>query len=283
VNGDQDGGRATPTAVSSADRKDLPVRATRSAAALLSAACVLAMTAACGGSDDPPASSAPSAPSSPKAKRPNGVEKLPADEILKQTREVALKAGSAHVVARFVTGKDIVDVDTLVRGTTGSGSISVNGLGAEVRRVEDTVYLKGNDAFNVASAGKEGAKLLAGKWLFGPADNPALADAAGSLDYRTVVTDALQLDGKLRKDKVMTFAGYRAIRLRDDDSYIYVALDGKPYPMAVRARSGSGDRIRLSQWGKEVLVDRPAEADVIDVTQLSDAPAETPAATPPAP
>ncbi len=246
------------------------MRGLRRSAVLASCALVLAALSGCGGGATPPAAvdadgtSAGKVTLGPDA---NGVETLPPAEILKKAREAALQAGSVHFVGSFLQEDGTLAIDTVVKGTTGSGTIEVGELGTEVRRLRDQVYLRGNNAFNRASAGAAGAKLLEGKWLGGPAGNALLSDAAKSVDLSVIVEDTLTVDGTLRKEEVTTFAGAPVIRLRDDNSYLYVALEGRPYPLAVHAIDGKAERIRLSQWGKKVSVDRPGE--FIDVTKVA--------------
>jgi hypothetical protein len=147
-----------------------------------------------------------------------------------------------------------------------------------VRRIDAVVYLKGNDEFNRKFGGALGAQLLTDRWLYGPADQASLVEAAGSLDYRAVVTDALKVDGKLRKESPTTFDNQRVIRLRDDDSYYYVALDGTPYPVAVTKTSKSQDGIRFSNWGQEVSVSAPDPGSLLDASSAGASPSPAPKA-----
>ena len=78
----------------------------------------------------------------------------------------------------------------LVGANGGTGHMTENGVGFDLVRVGDKVYIRGSEAFYKKFAGAAAAQLFKGKWLVGSATTgqfaafTPLTDAGGVLQRR---------------------------------------------------------------------------------------------------
>ena len=96
----------------------------------------------------------------------NGEASKAATRVLADARSAATGATSAHVSGNISSSGTPTTLDlSMVRGKGAKGSMSTNGLGFDLVRVGDTVYIKGSDDFYKHFAGAAVAQLLHGKWI----------------------------------------------------------------------------------------------------------------------
>ena len=79
----------------------------------------------------------------------------------------------------------------LVRGEGGRGTVSVDGLRAQLVQDAGWIYVKPNPALLEQLVGPAAAGRLAGRWLKGPAGHGPLAPLASLTDLRTVLHEVL--------------------------------------------------------------------------------------------
>ncbi|HKC78387.1 MAG TPA: hypothetical protein VKB70_08395, partial [Gaiellaceae bacterium] len=75
--------------------------------------------------------------------------------------------------------------------------------------------------------------------------------------------------GKLANDGAKTFKGQQVVEIRDtsDNSKLYVAATGKPYPVAlVGGKKSESGTIALGDWNKSVSLSAPKGA--LDISKL---------------
>ena len=129
--------------------------------------------------------------------------------------------------------------------------MSTNGLRFDLVRIGDTVYIRGSDEFYKHFAGAAVAQLLHGKWLKAPATRGRLKSIAPLTSIAALFAGISSHHGKLANDGKTTYKGQDVVAIRDtsDDSKLYVAATGKPYPVAIvggkkaspgRSRSATG-------------------------------------------
>jgi hypothetical protein len=238
-----------------------PVRAllASSVAALLLAGCAGAEVTGSG----TPASPSPS---------DNGVAGQAADEILAKSKAALQGAGAVRIKGTSGRGEDRFDIDMRYAGASAQGTISVAGEPIEMRRIGQTVYVKGSREFWSGRVPAAAAELLTGKWLKSPVTGERLAQLASLTDLSEAADGILDPNGTLTKGERKTVASTPAIALIShgaDGGKLYVATAGKPYPLLVTPTDPKDSgQIAFSDFGKRVTVSPPPADLVIDVSKL---------------
>jgi hypothetical protein len=208
------------------------------------------LLAGCGGSKQ-------AAPANDEASKP-------APQVLADANRAAASASSAHVSGNVHSGGTPITLDlTTARGKGAKGSMSTNGLGFQLVRIGDTLYIQGSDAFYKHFAGAAVAQLLHGKWLKAPATHGRLASLAPLTSLGALFAGISAHHGKLANDGKSTFKGQPVVVIRDtsDNSKLYVAATGKPYPVAlVGGKQGDTGSITFGDWNKPVSLSAPSGA-----------------------
>ncbi len=199
----------------------------------------------------------------------NGVASKTPTKIVAATQAAADGASSVHVSGSVVSGGTPIALDMhLLQGRGATGQITEGGLGLELIETEGTVYVRGSPAFYRHFAGSAGAELLEGKWLKAPASNSSFASLASLTDLRGLLDGALTNHGTLVRGPTTTTEGQPAVGVTDasQDTTLYVATTGMPYPVAIVKRGAGGGRVVFDKWNEPVTLTAPANA--IDITKL---------------
>ena len=209
--------------------------------------------------------------SSGKAAKPNDEASKPAARVLADAKAAATSASSAHVSGSLKSSGTPITLDlSAARGKGAKGSMSTNGLTFDMVRIGDTLYVRGSDAFYKHFAGAVVARLLHGKWLKGSATHGRLTSLAPLTSLADLFAVISSQHGKLANDGATTYNGTKVVAIRDtsDNSKLYVAATGKPYPVAiVGGKKGQSGAITFDDWNKSVSLSAPSDA--IDISQFS--------------
>ena len=215
-----------------------------------------ALLAGCGGSG--------------KSAKPNHEESKPALRVLADAKSAATSASSAHVAGSIVSGGTPITVDlTSARDKGAKGSMSTNGLQFDLVRIGDTAYIHGSDEFWRHFAGAAIAQLLHGRWIKASIVQGRFRSLAPLTSIGELFAKVASSHGKLVNDGKTSYKGRQVVAIRDtsDNSKLYVAATGKPYPVALvggqKDRSGT---ITFGDWNKPVSLTAPKDA--IDISQL---------------
>lgn len=225
------------------------------------------------GSTAPPARTTPStAPTA--AGSSNGLESLPAEEVLRRARQAVGEATSVHVLGSATEGGVKTDVDVRMEQDQGTGTLRTPAGGLEIVRKGKTVYVRGDVAFYQSVVGDANtAKLLEGKWLKSPANARDYRQVASLLDFDVFTREALKPEGKVGKADTREIDGVPALGLRDeaDNNLVYISLEGEPLPLAVTPGPGeqAEGELRFTDWNAPVQVTVPPAAATIDVEELN--------------
>lgn len=205
------------------------------------------------------------------AATPNGVANLPAKEILDKARTAAESAASVNVKAATVQDGQKVNFDLTVSDNGAQGTFDNGNVGSlQLVATPDMIYVKGNDAFNQSYGGEAGAKLLAGKWLAIPADDPQAASFAGFSNVDALVGNLLQTDAtSFTKEGTKDVDGVPTVGVKGDQGTLWVATVGEPYPLMVSAPEGEEGSLTMSAWNAPVTITAPPSEEVVDLSQLS--------------
>jgi hypothetical protein len=209
--------------------------------------------------------------SSKKAEQENGEASKPATRVLADANAAATNASSAHVSGHIESDGTPIGLDlSTVRGKGATGSMSTNGVSFDLVRVGDTIYIRGSDAFYKRFAGAAVAQLLHGKWIKAPATHGRLRSLAQLTSLDALFAGISSHHGKLANDGKTTYKGQQVVAIRDvsDNSKLYVAATGKPYPVAiVGGKKGESGAIAFDEWNNDVSLSPPSDA--LDISQFS--------------
>jgi hypothetical protein len=200
----------------------------------------------------------------------NGEASKPPTRVLADAKAAATNAASVHVAGSIVSGGTPIKLDlSMARGKGAKGSMSTNGLSFDLVRVGDTVYIQGSDEFYKHFAGAAVAQLLHGKWLKASATQGRLKSLAPLTSIGALFTGISTHHGKLASSGATTYHGQKVAEIRDtsDNSKLYVAATGKPYPVAiVGAKQGQSGTVTFDDWNSHVSLSTPKDA--LDISQL---------------
>jgi hypothetical protein len=199
----------------------------------------------------------------------NGEASLSANQVLADAEVTAKSASSVHVAGDGFSGKQPIHVDLSIGNTDANGSLSLNGLELDIVRVDGTTYVRGSDAFYKHYAGAAAAAFLHGKWLKVPKSNGLLTQVRPFTNADAFFKEVAAKHGKLVNQGATTYNGQDVVAIHDTtkDATLYVAANGKPYPMAVVSTGGDKrGTITFSDWNKSFSVSAPKDA--LDLSQL---------------
>jgi hypothetical protein len=208
--------------------------------------------------------------SSHRKEQSNGEASKPANQVLANTKAAATSASSAHVSGSIVSGGTPIKLDlTMARDKGAKGSMSTNGLSFNLVRIGDTLYIQGTDEFYKHFAGAAVAQLLHGRWLKASATQGQLKSLAPLTNIGALFAGISANHGKLENKGATAFQGQRVVEIRDtsDNSKLYVAATGKPYPVAiVGGKKNQSGTISFDDWNAGVSLSAPKNA--LDISQL---------------
>lgn len=243
------------------------------AAALLATGLLLAGgTAACSSSGS---GNGDGSPASQAEATPNGVADLKPEQILEKAKAAATSATSVHVNTTSgeptaSSAPQAADLDLTLSDKGAQGSISQSGAGTvEIIATADTVYIKGDDAFNQSYAGDEGAQLLEGKWISIPADQADAQAFAQFTSLKSFFEGLLTPSSEMEKVDPQDIGGTQAVGLKTKAGTLWIATAGEPYPVQIDQEGGSG-RVTMTDWNADVTVAAPDPDEVVDLSALQE-------------
>ena len=204
-----------------------------------------------------------------KSASSNGEASKSADTVLADAKAAADGASSAHVSGSISSAGTPITIDLSMGGGKAKGSMSTNGLEFDLVRIGETAYIKGSDDFYKHFAGAAVAQLLHGKWLKASIVSGRYASLAPLTSISVLFGKVASNHGKLANDGSKTFNGQKVVEIRDtsDNSKLYVAATGKPYPVAiVGGKKNQSGTINFDDWNKSLSVSAPKSA--FDISKL---------------
>jgi hypothetical protein len=205
-----------------------------------------------------------------KSSSSNGEASKSANIVLADAKAAADSATSAHVSGSISSGGTPITIDLSMGKDQAKGSMSTSGLEFDLVRIGDTAYIKGSDAFYKHFAGAAIAQLLHGKWLKASIVSGRYASLAPLTSISDLFGKVASNHGKLANNGAKTYNGQKVVEIRDtaDNSKLYVAATGKPYPVAiVGGKASQSGTITFDDWNKHVSLSAPSSS--IDISKLT--------------
>ncbi len=189
-----------------------------------------------------------------------------AAQIVRDATAAVNGVKGVHMSGTFTSSGKRVSLTLDLGQTSGQGTIEQGAAHADVARIGEVSYIRGNSAFWKLFAGQGAAVLLHDRWLSGSTTKPPLNAFAQFLSIDALLKQAFKgtASHKLKKLGTRTYKGQKVIAIADpaDHETLLVAAEGKPYPVAA---TGKGT-IDFSNWDKDVSVTAPKGAT--DITGL---------------
>ncbi|MFJ5834323.1 hypothetical protein [Streptomyces sp. NPDC093089] len=220
------------------------------------------------------------------APSPDPFTGLTADEIADRAVTATQSATSLRMTGRVSTDDQPVDIDFAVNDRDEcTGLMKIKGGTAELRKVDDITYMKGDEAFWRASMTSQGMpeaqidatiELLKGRWLK-IAPGQAGSDDLGSVcDLKSLLADLGEdkdersgmtrgPDGEVDGTPVATLVK----RTGAETTTVSVAREGKPYILKmVKAGGDEPGAMVFSDYDEPVVVKVPPADETVDLTKL---------------
>lgn len=189
-----------------------------------------------------------------------------AAQIVQDATSAAKSANGVHLSGTFVTSGRHVVLTLDLGQQSGQGTLDVGDAHADVARVGTVSYIRPNSAFVKLFFGSAAAALFHDRWLSGSTTKPPLNALAQYLSIPGLLKAAVTgtASNTLKKLGSRTYKGQKVIAISDpaDHETLFVAAEGKPYPVAATGRA----TIEFSNWDKDVKVTPPTGAT--DITGL---------------
>ena len=197
----------------------------------------------------------------------NGEAKKTAEQVIADAQSAAVDATLVHVVGQGTDNGSPLKLDLWVGNGKGKGHLEEAGLGFDVIRIGDVVYIKGGSAFLTKFAGAGAAALLHDKWLKGSATTGQLASLASLTDKKQFFDGVLGQHGKVENRGETDYHGTKAVEIRDttQGGSLFVAATGTPYPVALEGGKQQGN-ITFGEWNSSETIEAPKGA--VDLSSL---------------
>ncbi|MEU1037828.1 hypothetical protein [Streptomyces sp. NPDC005907] len=205
-----------------------------------------------------------------------------ADRIAAEAVKATEQADSMHVQGNLRQANGAaLDVDLSVdQRKNCEGTVKTAGTTADVRHVNATLYLRGNEAYwkKALKDQPQGDRIVpkvSDKWVKAPADDSmtqGLCDKQGLV--ASMDEDKSERKG-LKKGATTTVDGKKAIRLTKKSAggetlSLFVATEGKPYILRTTTSGGkSPNTATFSEYGKAVNPEKPAAGDTVDLKEVA--------------
>ncbi|RSS55414.1 hypothetical protein [Streptomyces sp. WAC01280] len=221
------------------------------------------------------------------APSPDPFADLTPDEIAERAVTATQSATSLRMTGRVVADGEPLDIDFAVNDRDEcTGVMKIGGGTAELRRIDDLTYMKGDEAFwrvSMASQGMPEAQidatieLIKGRWLKIAPGQAGSSDLSGVCDLKGLLAD-LDEDKEERTGLVRgpdaevdgtPVATLVKKKTGGETTTVSVSEEGKPYILKmVKAGGEEPGSMLLSDYDKPVDVTVPPAADTVDLSKL---------------
>ncbi|WP_024758725.1 hypothetical protein [Streptomyces exfoliatus] len=219
------------------------------------------------------------------APSPDPFANLTPDEIAERAVTATQSATSLRMTGRVVADGEPLDIDFAVNDRQEcTGVMKIGGGTAELRRVDDITYMKGDEAFwrvSMASQGMPEAQidatieLVKGRWLKIAPGQAGSGDLSGVCDLKGLLADLDEEertglvrgpDGEVDDTPVATLVKKKT---GGETTTVSVSEEGKPYILKmVKAGGDEPGSMLLSDYDKPVDVTVPPADETVDLSKL---------------
>jgi hypothetical protein len=204
----------------------------------------------------------------------NGIEDLSADDALAKVKTDTATVSSVHVKGKLVQSGNTLELDVHAGDNEGEGTLTVGGGTVELKLVDGTAYLRGDEtALTSFGASEQEIAATADKWLKSPAAGGQFDSFSLFLDLDKLFDSLLDPSGELETGSTTTIQGQQAFTLIDKGSEadstggtLYIAATGKALPLRLAKAGDDGGSVDFLDYDAPIDVEAPSDA--IDISQL---------------
>ncbi|MER5208449.1 hypothetical protein [Streptomyces sp. NPDC002825] len=212
---------------------------------------------------------------------------LTADQIAERAVTATRSATSLRMTGKLVSEGQPLGIDFAVNDKDEcTGLIKIKDGTAELRRLDDITYMKGDEAFWRASMASQGMpepqitvtlELIKGRWLKIAPGQPGSQDLGSVCDLKSLLADLDKdkeqrsgltrgPDGKVHGTPVATLVKKKT---GGETTTVSVSRTGKPYILKmVKTGGDEPGAILLSDYDKPVVVKAPPADETVDLSKL---------------
>ncbi|MBT2470555.1 hypothetical protein J7E97_22460 [Streptomyces sp. ISL-66] len=238
---------------------------------------------ACGGEVNKPAAKTPPS-ASPSPQPPvDPFAGLSADQIADKALDTTKAADSLRVKGSDASDEEPMAFDlALAKQGDCDGNITSEGATAALRKVSQTMYMKGDEKFwqqmgkGEATSAEEAAavaELLKGRWVKISAEEAKKEGLAAICDADALLEPADSTKTGLTKGADTTLDGKKAAVLTKKDGAetltFYVAKEGEPYLLKFTSQGGKEPKsAEFSDFNAPITVAAPPAEQIIDPSKM---------------
>jgi hypothetical protein len=197
----------------------------------------------------------------------NGVASKPPSEIVAASKAAAVRAKSVHVISKFSQGPLTISYNLELANDGGRAQVSVLGLSYEAIRIGDTLYLKGNPAFDERVDGSAGLHVPSGVWLMTHTNSGELGGLIAVTELNGELGRLISSANTYTAGVATTTNGQPTIEVKQAgklySSSLYIATTGEPYPIELVKRGRETGQTTFSDWNQPVPLSAPAKTIAI--------------------
>ncbi|MEU8550934.1 hypothetical protein AB0C81_28810 [Streptomyces roseoverticillatus] len=163
---------------------------------------------------------------------------------------------------------------TLDSGRNCRGTFTTSGGTSEILKFGEQVWLKADRKKWTTLGNSQVADKLAGHYIRGTTSSPQFAeDMSGRCDFEGLQDNVRSAGegGKLTKGAPTVIGGHKTVPVvnRDGQVTVYVATEGKPYPVRIVREGENAGTMTLTEWDRPVPTSTPPADQTIDVDKLA--------------
>jgi len=223
---------------------------------MLAGTTAIVLIAGCGGGASSPAD--------------NGEAGKDAKTILSDSVAAMRSAGAAHMSGDITTSDAhvMLNIDIAAKDSI-SGTFTIDGTPVKITTSGGNSYLAGKALWNKVDPSGKAAELFGERCVLVPPTFPGAASILSGIseisDLNGLADSLSKPKGAVTKGSTTTTAGARAVTIKDAESTLYVATEGKPYPLRVEMSGSDGGHLDFL-YNRKTAVTPPS--DCLDVSKL---------------
>jgi hypothetical protein len=203
----------------------------------------------------------------------NGLQTQSGTDALASAREALRAASSVQITGTVLDAGQPIRLDlTLAAGNDSAGTLTINNADVQLIKIDQTVFIKGDQDFLKKYAGNNTAVLnqLNGKWL----------KTATTSDFDLFTLDGFAglLKGGTGSSAVnptvtqSTLGGQHTVVVsQQDGSTLTIANTGPTLPLKLDAKGNNGGTVTFTNYNHNNPITAPPASDVFDVSKASGA------------
>ncbi|MFN2568408.1 MAG: hypothetical protein ABR564_02260 [Candidatus Dormibacteria bacterium] len=200
----------------------------------------------------------------------NGEPGKDAKTILADSVAAMRSARSAHMAGDITTSDAHVLLNIDIAGKDAiSGTFTIDGTPVRITTSGGNSYLAGRALWNKVDPSGKAGELFGERCVLVPPTFPGAASILSGIsqisDLNGLADSLSKPKGTVSKGSITSTGGSPAITIKDSESTLYVATQGRPYPLRVEMSGSDGGHLDFA-YNRRITVAPPA--DCLDVSKL---------------